>query len=88
MERIKVFETFYNYLILRIPGFLGHCWDSLIFIVNCNNNNTLISTCWKYAINNANSPVGYITLHILEIVTVLIFFLMYVFTVKKVTHPP
>ena len=25
------------YTILRIPRFLGHCWDSLIFIVNCNN---------------------------------------------------
>ena len=25
----KVFETFYDYHMLRIPGFLGHCWDSL-----------------------------------------------------------
>ena len=66
----KVFETFYDYHILRIPGFLGHCWDSLIFIVNCNapyvflcsiqnNNNTLVSACWKYSNNNANSPLGY-----------------------------
>ena len=28
----KVFETFYDCHILRIPGFLGHCWDSLIFM--------------------------------------------------------
>ena len=24
-----------------------------------NNNNTLVSACWKYASNNANSPLGY-----------------------------
>ena len=24
-----------------------------------NNNNTLVSACWKYANNNANSPLGY-----------------------------
>ena len=24
-----------------------------------NNNNVLVSACWKYGSNNANSPVGY-----------------------------
>ena len=33
----KVLEVFLNHHMLRIPGFLGHCWDNLIFIVNCNN---------------------------------------------------
>ena len=61
----KCSKHFVNYHILLIPGFLGHCWDSLIFIVNCNNapyennNNTLVSACWKYANNNANSSLGY-----------------------------
>ena len=69
----KVIESIKNYHIhvLRILGFLDHCWGSLIFIVNrnnaayvflCsiqNNNNTLVSACWKYASDNANSPLGY-----------------------------
>ena len=32
------------------------------YVVLCsiqNNNNTLVSDCWKYASNNANSPLGH-----------------------------
>ena len=93
----KVFETFYDYHILHIPGFLGHCWDSLIFIVNCNNapyvflcsiqnnNNTLVSACWKYANNNANSPLGYNIAYFRNSYSIDIFPDV---CVKNIIHPP
>ena len=93
----KVFETFYDYHILRIPGFLGHCWDSLIFIVNCNNApyvfcvqyritiNTLVSACWKYANNNANSSLGYNIAYFRNSYRIDIFPDV---CVKKIIHPP
>ena len=61
----KVFETFYDYNILG--QLLGqphiHCQlqqRTLRFLCSIqNNNNTLVSACWKYANDNANSPLGY-----------------------------
>ena len=42
-----------------------------------NNNNTFVSACWKYASNNAKSPLGYnIAQLFLEIITVLTFYLI------------
>ena len=85
----RVFETFYVCHILRIPGFLGHCWDSLIFIVNCNNapyvfyvQYRITTIFWFLLAGNMQVTMQIhhlvITLHILEIVTVLTFSLMYV----------
>ena len=85
----RVFETFYDYHILRIPGFLGHCCDSLIFIVNCNNapydfcvQYRITTILWFLLVENMQITMQIhhlvITLHILEIVTVLTFSLMYV----------
>ena len=76
----KVFETFYDYHILRIPGFLGHCWDSLIFIVNCNNapydfrvQYRITTILWFLLVGNMQITLQIdhlvITLHILVIVT-------------------
>ena len=93
----RVFETFYVCHILRRPGFLGHCWDSLIFIVNCNNapyvflcsiqnnNNILVSACWKYASNNANSPLGYNIAYFRNSYGIDI---LPDVCVKKIIHPP
>ena len=75
--------------ILRIPGFLGHCWDSLIFIVNCNNapyvfrvQYRITIILWFLLVGNMQVTMqihhSVITLHILEIVTVLKLFFMYV----------
>ena len=85
----KSVRTFYVCHILRIPGFLGHCWDSLIFIVNCNNapyvfyvQYRITTIFWFLLAGNMQVTMQIhhlvITLHILEIVTVLTFSLMYV----------
>ena len=90
----KVFETFYDYHILRIPGFLGHCWDSLIFIVNGNNapyvfcvQYRITTIFWFLLVGNMQITMQIhhlvIKLHILEIVTVLTFSLMYMNVLKK-----
>ena len=87
----KVFETFYDYHILRIPGFLGHCWDSLIFIVKGNNVPYVfcvqyrISAYWKYANNNANSPLSYNIAYFRNSYGIDIFPDV---CVKKIIHPP
>ena len=93
----KVFETFYDYHILRILGFLGHCWANLIFIVNCNNapyvfcvQYRITTILWFLLVGNKQITMQIyqlvITLLILEIVTVLTFSLMYV--LKKLFTPP
>ena len=90
----KVFETFYDYHILRKPVFLGHCWDSLIFIVNCINVPYVF--CVQYRIttilwfllvasNNANSPLGYNIAHFRNSYGIDIFPDV---CVKKNIHPP
>ena len=80
---------------IRIPGFLGHCWDSLIFIVNCNNAPNVfcvqyritikLSACWKYASNNANSLLGYNIAYFRNSYGIDSFPAV---CVKKVIHPP
>ena len=75
---------YYAYL-----DFLGHCWDSLIFIVNCNNapyvfcvQYRITTILWFLLVGNMQIAMQIhhlvITLYILEIVTVLTFSLMYV----------
>ena len=49
---------------------------------NNNNITVLVSAWWKYASNNAISPLGY-TLHILEIITVLKLCLIYLYVFRK-----
>ena len=50
-----------------------------------NNNNTLVSACWKYANNNANSPLGYNIAYFRNSYSIDIFPDV---CVKKIIHPP
>ena len=50
-----------------------------------NNNNTLVSACWKYANNNANSPLGYNITYFRNSYGIDIFPDI---CVKKIIHPP
>ena len=50
-----------------------------------NNNNTLVSACWKYASTNANSPLGYNIAYFRNSHGIDIFPNV---CVKKVIHPP
>ena len=50
-----------------------------------NNNNTLVSACWKYASNNANSPLGYNIAYFRNSYGIDIFPDV---CVKKIIHPP
>ena len=50
-----------------------------------NNNNTLVSACWKYANNNANSPLGYNIAYFRNSYGIVIF---HDVCVKKIIHPP
>ena len=50
-----------------------------------NNNNTLVSACWKYANNNANSPLGYNIAYFRNSYGIDIFPNV---CVKNIIHPP
>ena len=50
-----------------------------------NSNNTLVSACWKYANNNANSPLGYNIAYFRNSYGIDIFPDV---CVKKIIHPP
>ena len=67
-----------------MPGFLGLCWDSLIFIVNCNTyvfdvQYRIIIIYWFLLDGSMQVTMQihhlliHVTLHVLEIITVLTF---------------
>ena len=89
-----MFETFYVCHILRIPGFivgtasysLSTAPTHLTFLCSIqNNNNILVFACWKYASNNANSPLGYNIAYFRNSYGIDIFPDV---CVKKIIHPP